>query len=127
MAGRAAAGRAGVGVGRRGEKEEGCWDLLRGLAASGTLLAGKLVATWLWLVTTWALSAALVVVALGVPLSLAVLELDPTDPDATLTLGFTLAVDGSPDAAAVLQRFLDVAPLVHPGRDVAESLLDETP
>lgn len=57
--------------------------------------------------------------------ALAVLELDPADPDAMLVLGFTLAVDGSADAAPVLRRFLDVAPPDHPGRDVAESLLDE--
>lgn len=53
------------------EREEGCWDLLRGLAAPGTLLAGKLVAMWLWLLTTWSLSAVLVVVAFGVPMSAA--------------------------------------------------------
>ena len=35
------------------ERDEGCWDLLRGLVAPTALLAGKTLALWLWLLATW--------------------------------------------------------------------------
>ena len=54
-----------------GERAEDCWDLLRGLAPPGPLLAGKLAALWLWLALTWGLAAILVTVLLGAPLAAA--------------------------------------------------------
>src|SRR5882672_7043090 len=37
------------------EREEGCWDLLRGLVSPTRLLLGKVLSTWLWLAGAWAL------------------------------------------------------------------------
>lgn len=42
------------------EREEGCWDLLRGLVPPAALLAGKTLGLWLWLLVVWAVSALLV-------------------------------------------------------------------
>ena len=50
------------------EEDEGCWDLLRSVVAPGALLAGKLSAMWLWLLSTWALAALLATVLLDAPL-----------------------------------------------------------
>lgn len=47
------------------EREDGCWDLLVGMAGPGPLLWGKMVAVWLWLASTWALTASGAVVVLG--------------------------------------------------------------
>src|SRR5690606_13519563 len=46
------------------EQQDGCWDLLRGLAGPAALLGGKLVVTWLWLLTTWTATAVLTIVVL---------------------------------------------------------------
>jgi heme exporter protein B len=53
------------------EQREGCWDLLRGLAGPAALLGGKLSVTWLWLLTTWTVTAVLAIVVLDVQLALA--------------------------------------------------------
>jgi heme exporter protein B len=53
------------------EREEGCWDLLRALLSPGELLAGKVVALWLWLAATFGLAAFLVAVLFNASLSLA--------------------------------------------------------
>lgn len=47
----------------------------------------------------------------------------PEDVDAFLVLGLVQAALREPDALTTLRRFLDVAPVAHPGRDVAASLL----
>lgn len=49
------------------ERDEDCWDLMRGLVPAGPLFAGKMVALWLWLALTWALATMLAVVLLGAP------------------------------------------------------------
>ena len=51
------------------EQQEGCWDLLRGLAGPAGLLWGKLAATWLWLMATWAMTTVLTILVLDVQLA----------------------------------------------------------
>ena len=41
------------------EQEEGCWDLLRGLAPASALLWGKVAALWVWLAAAWAVATLL--------------------------------------------------------------------
>jgi heme exporter protein B len=53
------------------DRDDGCWDLLRGLVAPSTLLAGKAAAVWLLLALTWGAAALLVTVLLGVHISVA--------------------------------------------------------
>lgn len=69
------------------EREEGCWDLLVGMAGPGPLLWGKAAAIWLWLFSTWGLTSAATVVVLGTAYSPAAI------PAAVLgTLGLALSV-----------------------------------
>lgn len=50
------------------EREDGCWDLLRGLLQPVALLAGKVVVAWLLLGAVWAVTAVLVAVLYTVTL-----------------------------------------------------------
>ncbi|CAN5128628.1 hypothetical protein BH20ACT9_BH20ACT9_03380 [soil metagenome] len=43
------------------EREEGCWDLLRGLVPASALLWGKVAALWMWLAATWCVATLLTV------------------------------------------------------------------
>lgn len=79
------------------EQEDGCWDLLRGLAGPGPLLGGKLIAMWVWLAATWAVTAGLGVVVLGVGLSPAAV---PAALLGTLGLAAAAVVYGTTVAAA---------------------------
>lgn len=47
------------------ERQDGCWDLLRGLVSPAALFTGKLAALWLWLITCWATATVLAVLLLG--------------------------------------------------------------
>lgn len=49
------------------EAAEDAWDLLRAITAPGALLAGKLAAMWLRLLTAWGFTTALVAALFGVP------------------------------------------------------------
>lgn len=49
------------------EAGDDAWDLLRAIAAPGALLAGKLAAMWLRLLTAWGLTTALVAALFGIP------------------------------------------------------------
>lgn len=44
------------------EQEDGCWDLLRGLVPTSSLLIGKVAAAWSLLAAVWAFTAVLVAV-----------------------------------------------------------------
>lgn len=48
------------------ERQDGCWDLLRGLVSPGALLAGKLLGLWLWLLGCWMTATGLAAALLGV-------------------------------------------------------------
>lgn len=52
----------------RAERAEDAWDLLRGVAPTGALLAGKTAAVWLALAATWTCAALLTIVFFGVSL-----------------------------------------------------------
>ncbi len=41
------------------DREDGCWDLLRALVTPTTLLAGKVIALWSWLLAVWVLGGLL--------------------------------------------------------------------
>lgn len=49
------------------EREEGCWELLRGLVHASALLWGKLAALWLWLAATWCVATLLTVALFNSP------------------------------------------------------------
>ena len=51
------------------EAADDAWDLLRAIATPGALLAGKLAAMWLRLLTTWGLTTALVATLFAVPVT----------------------------------------------------------
>jgi heme exporter protein B len=50
------------------ERDEGAWDVLRGLTSSSALLAGKIGGLWLHYLVTWALAAVLVTVMFPAPM-----------------------------------------------------------
>jgi heme exporter protein B len=50
------------------EREEGCWNLLRGLFSPSELFGGKTAALALWLTVTWAGTALLIAALLDAPL-----------------------------------------------------------
>lgn len=50
------------------ERDEGTWDLMRGLLSPATLVAGKVGALWLQYLLTWGLAAALVTLMFPAPL-----------------------------------------------------------
>lgn len=50
------------------ERQDGCWDLLRGLLQPTALLAGKVAVAWLLLSAVWAVTAVLVAVLYTVTL-----------------------------------------------------------
>ena len=52
------------------------------------------------------------------------LDMDPDNLDALVLAGIARLQQGDPDGREALRRFLDAAPDDHPGRPVAESLLD---
>lgn len=54
----------------RAEREEGCWTLLRSLASSGALMAGKAMGVWVQLAAAWLVTAAAAALALGMAWSL---------------------------------------------------------
>jgi len=47
------------------EQHDDAWDLLRSITTPTTLLAGKLAAVWLWLLTGWGLATLLTVALFG--------------------------------------------------------------
>ena len=53
------------------ERAEGCWDLLRSLVPPTSLLAGKVLALWLWLAAVWLIATVLSVVLLNAPVAFA--------------------------------------------------------
>ncbi|MFD1659566.1 heme exporter protein CcmB [Streptomyces caeni] len=59
------------------ERDEGAWDLLRGLASPGQLLAGKILGLWLPLTIAWAIVSALVTLVFPAPLPAAALVAGP--------------------------------------------------
>ncbi len=50
------------------ERDEGTWDMLRGLVDPAALMAGKIGGLWLHLMVAWALTAALVTLMFPAPL-----------------------------------------------------------
>lgn len=48
----------------RAEREEGCWTLLRSVASTETLMAGKAMAVWVQLAAAWLVTAAAAALAL---------------------------------------------------------------
>lgn len=59
------------------ERAEGCWDLLRAFVPPASLLAGKVLALWLWLAAGWTLSTALTVGLLNAPVAPAAVAAGP--------------------------------------------------
>lgn len=51
------------------ERDEGTWDLLRGLASPSALLAAKVAGLWLHFLVTWAAAATLVALMFPAPMS----------------------------------------------------------
>lgn len=51
------------------ERDEGSWDLLRGLTSPSTLLAAKVTGLWLHFLLTWAVAAALVALMFPAPMT----------------------------------------------------------
>ena len=61
---------AAVALGRGvvvGERQDRCWDLLRGVVSPTALLAGKGAAVWVELMVAWLVVTALVTVLFGTP------------------------------------------------------------
>lgn len=77
------------------ERAEGCWDMLRALVAPTSLLAGKVLALWLWLVAAWAIATALSAALLNAPIAAAAVLAGPLGTlglaAATVTFGTVLA------------------------------------
>ena len=59
------------------ERAEGCWDLLRSLISPASLLAGKVLAMWLWLAAVWLVATVLSVALLNVQLSASAIVAGP--------------------------------------------------
>lgn len=89
------------------ERVEGCWDLLRAFVSPTSLLAGKVLALWLWLVAAWALSTALTVGLFNAPVAAAAVLAGPLGTlglaGVTVTFGTALAsAEGRSGLLAVL-------------------------
>ncbi|MGH3665443.1 MAG: heme exporter protein CcmB [Egibacteraceae bacterium] len=89
------------------EQAEGCWDLLRAFVSPASLLAGKVLALWLWLVAAWALSTALTVGLFNAPVAAAAVLAGPLGTlglaGVTVTFGTVLAsAEGRSGLLAVL-------------------------
>lgn len=78
------------------ERQDGCWDLLRGLLPPVALLAGKVAVAWLLLGAVWAVTAVLVVGLYTVTLPAAALAAGVlgTLGIATVTVLFAVVVSG---------------------------------
>ena len=89
------------------ERSEGCWDLLRALCTPAALLAGKILAQWLWLTAAWAIAAALSAGLLNAPVAVGGVVAGPLGTlglaAVTVTFGTVLvAVEGRSGLLAVL-------------------------
>jgi heme exporter protein B len=89
------------------ERAEGCWDLLRALVTPTSLLAGKMLALWLWLTAAWAIATALSLVLLNAAVAPAAALAGPLGAlglaAVTVTFGTVLAsVEGRAGLLAVL-------------------------
>lgn len=77
------------------ERAEGCWDLLRALVAPTWLLAGKLLALWLWLAIVWALATILAMGLFNAPVAAGAVVAGPLGTlglaGVTVTFGTVLA------------------------------------
>jgi heme exporter protein B len=79
------------------ERDEGTWDLLRGLVAPTALLAGKIGGLWVQFLATWAVAAGLAAVLLPAPVRWPALAAGPlgTLGVATLTVAFGTLLAGA--------------------------------
>ena len=86
------------------ERDEACWDLLRGLVSPTALLTGKAAALWLWLVLTWAAASVLGVALFDVGLSAGALAggVLGTLGLALVTAAFAVAVAAGPRRGGLL-------------------------
>lgn len=89
------------------EREDGCWDLLRGLLQPVALLAGKVTVAWLLLGAVWAVTAGLVAAlyTITLPATALLAGVLGTLGIATVTVLFAVAVSGTsrrPGLLAVL-------------------------
>lgn len=89
------------------EREDGCWDLLRGLLPPAALLAAKVAVAWLLLGAVWAVTAVLVTALYTVTLPAAAVAAGAlgTLGVAAVTVLFAVAVSGAsrrPGLLAVL-------------------------
>lgn len=89
------------------EREDGCWDLLRGLLHPTALLAGKVAVAWLLLAAVWAVTAVLVAALYTVtlPAAAVVAGVLGTLGVAAVTVVFAVVVSGAgrrPGLLAVL-------------------------
>lgn len=89
------------------ERAEGCWDLLRCVVQPVALLAGKVLALWMWLTAVWVIAAVVSVAVLNAPVSAAAVAAGPLGAlgvaAVTVTFGALLAgVEGRSGLLAVL-------------------------
>jgi heme exporter protein B len=89
------------------EREDGCWDLLRGLLPPVALLGGKVAVAWLLLGAVWAVTAGLVAAlyTITLPAAAVVAGVLGTLGVATVTVLFAVVVSGAsrrPGLLAVL-------------------------
>lgn len=89
------------------ERVEGCWDLLRSVVPPVALLMGKVLALWLWLTATWAISAVMSIALLNGSLANGAVAAAPLGTlgvaAVTVTFGTLLAgVDGRSGLLGVL-------------------------
>ena len=89
------------------ERAEGCWDLLRSLVPPTSLLAGKILALWLWLAAVWSIATVLSVVLLNASVGVAAVAAGPLGAlgvaAVTVVFGTLLAgVEGRSGLLAVL-------------------------
>jgi heme exporter protein B len=90
------------------ERDEGTWDLLRGLAPPMALVAGKIGGLWLHYLVTWAVAAVLVTVMFPAPMPWPGLVAGPvgTLGLAALTAAFGTLLVGSRRRAGLLAVLL---------------------
>lgn len=90
------------------ERNDRCWDLLRGLAAPGALLTGKVVALWIELMVAWLLVTSLVTVLFAVAPTVAALAAGAvgTLGLAAVTTVFGVTVGGAGGSDALLSAVI---------------------
>ncbi len=90
------------------ERDEGTWDMLRGLVGPGALVAGKIGGLWVHLLVAWGLTATLVALMFPAPLPAAAVLAGPlgTLGLAALTTAFGALLVGERRRAGLLAVLL---------------------